>query len=66
MVGSGRVSAEMWEEGHEPSPLLDYDVNNDDEYEERAAIMEFEAGLAKEDAEREAAQIVGRVDIEHR
>jgi hypothetical protein len=65
VVGSSRECADPWEEGHEPTLFSDSDVNYD-EYEERAAIMEFDGGLSREEAEREARRIVGKVDNVHR
>lgn len=59
VVGSGRVSPEPWEDGYVASPRSDDDIIYPDEWEERAAIMEYEAGLTREEAEREAARIAG-------
>jgi hypothetical protein len=56
-VGIDRVSPEPWEEGYKSTQPPDHDENYDEEYEERAAIMEYEGGLCREEAEREAKRI---------
>jgi hypothetical protein len=56
LVGTGRDSSGTREEGDKCPKLSDHDETDNEEYEERAAIMEYDVGLSREEAERQALE----------
>ena len=55
-VGMGRVSGDPWQVIDSPPPLSDENIVYHDEMEERAAILEYDGELSREEAERIAQE----------
>jgi hypothetical protein len=57
----GGATSDKLESGTNGTSVLEHiGPNHTEEYEERAAIMEFDGGLSREDAELQAAKILNR------